>query len=372
MTTHYPSHHPGISMLFKIIPLILVFVAWHPVLSHAILYEGIRPLGMGNAFTAVANDENAVFYNPAGLSDITTFKLGLFNPRFGVAKDSIDFIGDAGDADFDETAEVADLLRQYTGKPQHVSIGLFPYIGMNMFDAGVLFGILSHGAMDVEIRNPTWPESYVDLNADVGPVMGAGLKIPAVEGLSAGMALKYLYRGSLNEMYTPAQIAADDFGDIVEDDMSSGSGISIDLGAIYERPDLIPFVDNTKFGIAGLNMPDMSMGDATRIKHQFNAGMAVEKTLLPWCTIIGAFDIHDITYNAIEESQLSRRIHMGAEVQIPFVSLRTGINDGYLSAGGTLDLKAVKLDLATYTIEQGAYAGQKDDRRYLAQLFVGW
>lgn len=33
---------------------------------------GVRPLGMGGAFTAVADDSNAVYYNPAGIAEITT------------------------------------------------------------------------------------------------------------------------------------------------------------------------------------------------------------------------------------------------------------------------------------------------------------
>ena len=33
-------------------------------------FEGVRPLGMGGAFTAVADDENALFYNPAGLARV--------------------------------------------------------------------------------------------------------------------------------------------------------------------------------------------------------------------------------------------------------------------------------------------------------------
>ncbi len=63
---------------------------------------------------------------------------------------------------------------------------------------------------------------------------------------------------------------------------------------------------------------------------------------------------------------------MGAELRTPVVSVRTGVNDGYLSADGTIDLRVFKLDLATYAIEQGAYAGQKHDRRYVAQVSFGW
>jgi hypothetical protein len=340
--------------------------------SHAILYEGIRPLGMGNAFTALADDENAVFYNPAGLSKVSTVTVGLLNPKISVARDSIDLIKDAEDTDFDETGEVAALLRQYTGKAQHLSVGLFPHVGVNISDAGVLFGVLAHSAMNVQIRNPAWPQSQVELNADLGPVLGAGFKVPAAEGLSVGMAVKYIYRNSLNEVYTPAQIASDNFEDIIEDDFNSGSGFSLDIGAIYDINQLVPFFDSTRIGIAGLNLPNRSMGNAASIKHQFNVGIAAEKSLLPWCTLIGAFDVHDITQSAIDESQLSRRIHIGAELQFPMVSLRTGINDGYWSAGTTLDARIFKLDLATYKVEQGAYAGQKDDRRYIAQIHIGW
>ncbi len=372
MKIYIQSGFSGSTRFLCVAFLAALFFFGTPAESKAILYEGIRPLGMGNAFTAVADDENAVFYNPAGLSYISSFSIGVLNPRIGIATDSLDLIDDAGDTDFDVTAEVANLLREYTGKPQHVSLGLFPHMGLNLFESGVLFGVLSQVSADIEIRNPTWPESYVHLNADVAPVVGAGLRIPTVDGLRIGAAMKYLYRNSLNEMYTPAQIAADDFEDIIEDDLHTGSGFSIDIGAIYEMPELIPFVDNTRFGLAALNVPDMSMGSATKVKHQVNAGMAVEKTLLPWCSVVGAFDIHDITYSAIDGSQLSRRIHMGAELRMPVVSFRTGVNDGYLSAGGTLDLKVFKLDLATYAIEQGAYAGQKDDRRYVAQIFFGW
>ncbi|MBX9836986.1 MAG: hypothetical protein K2X69_01600 [Silvanigrellaceae bacterium] len=31
------------------------------------IYLGARPLGMGDAFVAVADDENAIFHNPAGI-----------------------------------------------------------------------------------------------------------------------------------------------------------------------------------------------------------------------------------------------------------------------------------------------------------------
>ena len=43
---------------------------------------GARPLAMGNAFTAIGNDLNSVFYNPAGIASIKEFDLlGLSSKR---------------------------------------------------------------------------------------------------------------------------------------------------------------------------------------------------------------------------------------------------------------------------------------------------
>lgn len=62
-----------------------------PALAHAqtlvTLFDagaGVRPMGMGGAFTALADDENALFYNPAGLGFLEQLRFGSFyEPRFG-------------------------------------------------------------------------------------------------------------------------------------------------------------------------------------------------------------------------------------------------------------------------------------------------
>ena len=353
--------------------LLLLLAAVNPPVSRAFLFEGIRPLGMGNAFTAVADDEHAIFYNPAGLSYITGLTAGAVTPWFGMARHSADFIGDGIDTNLNDSDDIAHLIRRYTGKPQYAAAGVFPYMGFDISGTGMLFGVLANATMEIEIRNPVWTESHVMLNRDIAPLAGAGTKLPAAEWLRVGVALKYLHRTSLNETYTPGQITSNNFERIVADDLNSGTGFSFDIGALYDFPaHLLPFFDTLRFGVAGINIPEMSMGDATGIRHQVNLGMALEKHVKPWCRVIGALDFQDATYNAIDGNQLSRRVHMGMEIRFPYVSLRTGIHHGYLSAGGTIDLKYFKMDFATYALEKGAYAGQKPNRRYLARIFLGW
>ncbi len=338
--------------------------------AEAVLYKGIRPLGMGNAFTALADDRNALFYNPAGLSGVSNFGVDIFNPLIELSENSIDLAKDVEDTDFDITSEVADLLRKHTGKSQFFRIGLFPSTAFRAANVGAMIGLLGHGRTNIQIRNPVWPEAHVNTIADYGVIGGAGLELP-FPGWRAGGSLKVIGRESLSEVYTAADIASDNFEDRFEDDLQNGSGVSIDIGTIYDMPDMT-LVDKLSFGICVQNLPSMKMGDAQKIESQVNVGTAVGKTFGAY-ELTGTLDIHDITKNASEHSDLAKRIHAGAEVRFPMIfSLRTGLNQGYLTGGITFDFQYVRLDFATYAEEVGTYAGQKDDRRYCFQMTTGW
>ncbi|MDR1952288.1 MAG: hypothetical protein LBQ37_02090 [Elusimicrobiota bacterium] len=59
-----------------------------------IMVWGIRPMGMGGAFTAVADDENAVFYNPAGISQRQSWLLQILSVDIAVNTETIDAYND--------------------------------------------------------------------------------------------------------------------------------------------------------------------------------------------------------------------------------------------------------------------------------------
>jgi hypothetical protein len=67
-------------MNLKALPVIVYIVILSAASADAqepYLYDGTRPLSMGKAFTALANDENTLFYNPAGLTRIEGHRLSL-------------------------------------------------------------------------------------------------------------------------------------------------------------------------------------------------------------------------------------------------------------------------------------------------------
>jgi hypothetical protein len=51
---------------------------------------GVRPLGMGGAFTAVANDGNAPLYNPAGLSQVSQKEIAFMSARLFTGLNGVD------------------------------------------------------------------------------------------------------------------------------------------------------------------------------------------------------------------------------------------------------------------------------------------
>lgn len=336
------------------------------------VFRGIRPLGMGNAFTAIADDENAVFYNPAGISKMSKLNFGVVNPVVGISDKMVDLMSDAQDINQDDTGEVADLLRDYIGEHQHFTAALYPYVGFNVADIGVVVAGLAKGMVNADVRDPVWPEAHVEMITDYGVLGGAGLKVPfpKVAGLRAGGALKVLSRESLDEVYTATDLAASDFSDRLEDDLVSGSGMALDFGIMYDLR-FVPVFDTTA-ALVVQNIPEMDMDDAEDIKTQFHVGLGLQKSLGAF-EFLGALDIRDITGNIGEDDDIGKRIHLGAELKLPAVlAVRAGFSQGYLSAGATVDIWVVKLDFATYAEEVGAHAGQRMDRRYVMQVTIGW
>lgn len=360
------------SLVASIVAVLLLLTGSHDIgfaKSYPRFYQGIRVMGMGGAFTAVADDENSLFYNPAGLSSASALNVGILNPMVDISENSIDLFNDADDTDMDDTEEVVDLLRQYSGDHQHFRASLFPHVGFNVANTGVMIGGLAQANLDAEIRNPVWPETHVDFAIDYGLAGGAGVKLP-FQDLRLGATLKIIYRESLKEVYTATDIADDDFEDRFEDDLSSDTAVSLDIGTIYT----LPFIEwaQTDVALAIQNLPTMEFGEDMDVETQGNVGIALRKGFAGF-GLIGAIDYMDLTQNVGEDNDWAKRLHMGIEFQLPTIlSLRAGLNQGYGTFGATVDIWLVRLDFATYAEEVGAYSGQRSDRRYMGQFSIGW
>ena len=81
-------------------------------------FEGTRAQGMGNAFTAVADDNTAIFYNPAGLRQLEKGESNFFIKVDG-DPDILDFYDDidqaSGQSSSSDTAAIVEALKKNYG-----------------------------------------------------------------------------------------------------------------------------------------------------------------------------------------------------------------------------------------------------------------
>ncbi len=326
-------------------------------------FEAVRPLGMGGAFTAVADDENALFYNPAGLDRVRSWGFALANPLFEIGENGIDLYNDVQDTDFNDTTEVTDLLRDYIGEYLHARAAVFPHFVMRRF----ALGVLGQANVNVEAHNVAYPEADVDALLTLGAHLGLGWGF--LDGkLRVGGAVKYIKAYRLQETYTAADIASADFEDQLDDDLKDGAGFGFDLGAMFTFPVLL----QPTVAAVVQNVADTDLGDAGEIPQQINLGLSVTHSFA-WLTLVGAADWVDVTNNVGEDDDPYKRLHFGLEARLPMVlSARVGLYQGYTSFGATLDLWILKFDYATYAEEIGSAAGEDADRRHVVQVTLGW
>jgi hypothetical protein len=127
--------------------------------------ESLRARGMGNAFTATANDEMLFFYNPAGLRSVNynIYEIAGFN-----------FTTNQNTLDMGSSSSSNATLGDIAGKKIYaeVNLGILSHINSRFG-----WSLFSGGLLDVQVRNPVFP--YLDTKAYLQ------------SGIAGGMALSH-------------------------------------------------------------------------------------------------------------------------------------------------------------------------------------
>ncbi|MFH1729080.1 MAG: hypothetical protein ABIA04_11765 [Pseudomonadota bacterium] len=345
-------------------------------------YRGLRPLGMGNAFIAVADDQNALSYNVAGLNDVEKWRVEILNPTFEVSLTVYDIIKevleivdemDSSSSSTDQSEIIEDVVDANLGRLTTLRAAISPSFTMKNF--GIRF--LGDARGRFHIRNSVFPNVYYTGKADVGMMLGGAYGLWD-KALQFGLGLKPMYRLSTGEVVLGAHNLSTLEDEVT--DFHTGFGVGVDVGlkshldAVATKADLSPKVlrvMNFLRPMVGLTYQDIAntrFQDADSNKQTIGLGTAVH---MDWKVIKNTFaiDFRDLTWS----SPFISKLCIGWETWFDkYFALRFGVHQGRPSGGLTLDLWLFKLEGAIYAEEIGEYNRVKGDYRGALQLVLGF
>jgi hypothetical protein len=356
--------------------LFLIYTGTIWAIDYPYLLRSPRGLLMGDAFTAVNDDEFTLFYNPASLGrHRRDFTIYPFNPTVSATNIVSDL--DRFDDFPDTPTGAADLLMNY---PIRAGANIAP--GFKLFNIGVTF--LANEQLDAVLKNKTHPMLDVDLRQDKGVMVGfaiplgtsrLGKKAFSGSQTSLGVGAKYIERRGVADSYAlTGTTVMDTLGqDKVEDIMRSlgrvrGIAWGFDAGVEHiVRSGASQFV----FGVAALDIGDtnfkVSKNEEKRkvadLRSQFNLGMSFGQDYKVFHYILST-DIRALN----EEQDFMQRVRVGAEVGFGMLSLMAGMNSGYYSYGASVNLGFIKVTAGFYDLEVGSSYKQTKSRQALLYL----
>ncbi len=323
-------------------------------------WSSVRAQGLGGAYTAIVNNSDALFYNPAGLANQTKFAWTVLDPRGGLnGVDNIQLL----QAAISDQANMAANLQKLYGKRVWVEAGAKTAIMVPNFAASAF----ANGVAGVYVANPANTTMNLNYFFDYGFAAGGGFDlVPGV--IKFGLTAKRVNRTGTTVPIGASTLATLDTNALQAELKRRGTGYSADLGMLMTLP--------------GPVAPSLSLvyrnAGTTTFSHEEGAG--APPPIDSEFVVGGAFKISggliDITpvldYRFANRTDIAvgKKLHLGVEVGLPLIDLRAGLNQGYYSAGVGLNLGLMHIDAATYGVELGAYPGQLEDRRYVAQLTI--
>ena len=369
---HFDLIRVTIFRVFRRVSVLLYFwILFAPQLQAAepaFIRESIRARGMGNAFTAAANDEMLLFYNPAALRsvyynmyEVVGFNITTNENTINLGKSSSSF----------------STIGSLAGKKiyNEANLGLLSHVNSRFG-----WSFFSNGLLDIQVRNPIIP--YLETKAYVQTGLAGGMAWSFLDyQLDLGLGVKLVQRSGIN---TKLHIFDEAIIEFTEDQkttklqkkFASKAAFAPDAGVIYHFDSYHNMEPKIAFSLQ--NIGGLDFEGAGKVPMTMNIGVSTESEFNGFDMILAA-DYRDLadSQGMISKGNImtERNIKIGVEFgwQKLFnghhlISIRAGRNGPYNSVGWSLNLFGFKVDFAKYSEEIGGYAGELEDKRTSLQV----
>lgn len=368
--------------------------------EQAYLYKDTRIMGMGGANIAVGGYSSSIFSNPAGLASINK-EDGMIVDILGIgvslSSGIQDFMQDISDAETDEA--VTDVLQEYAGDHFHGGADNYTALSYNGDSLAWSVGLLVGADANFQ-AHPNGSTNggllATSSRAYGGVILGAAQSYETTAGrVDVGVGLKYIQQQSYEGALGISELVnSDDIAQTLQDKYQQDStGYGVDLGVTYH-----PFTQSVwhpAFGLSILNIGAMNMDDNYgKQPMSVNIGASIspevsyiEKFVLAVdyvdmfnansVRIYDYSDTNEVTFSDYSDSDMMKRLRIGAGIGLidtTFFSaqLNAGLYQGAYTAGLDMALTILKLNFATYEEQVGTGGVSIADRRYMAQIAIGW
>ncbi len=365
------------------------------------VYRSAAFMGRGDTGIATADDEDSLFYNPAGLALFERPPLAKnVLTRFPTFEENINPKADDRiykrailASPMVEGSESLRELKDGNANPREDPIGTArTLVGKNVHAGANQFTGLILRRVGFGAYGSARADGLLFKNKEYGGLETAAARVDAYTGFTGGIAQDFadgkvlvgaayrtIYRGKAHAFAAPGESPEDlktrlDFGE----EIGTGKGQGGDVGLMLRSPKF-KYRDTTMRLAGGVLVRDAG---GTRIvpDHDPSPDLDIPQTVnlgLAWdigtrgSHIRLLADYRDVT-QALDLTTIERS-SLGAELWLSSnLGLTTGMHEGYASGGLFLDFTLLRFDLGVYSEEMGEKPGDRQDRRYFARVTLGF
>lgn len=368
----------GVSSVTQLVFKCLLFVSlstWGAPLKQN--YEFARATGMGNAFIALSDDANAIFYNPAALAKVKGFHAHILD--MSTHFDSTDTLSRMSSAITSGSFNnlIKNNEKEFLGfgfKPTFIA----PYVGISLYD-------YAYGYFDV--KGPALGQ-VVDAYSfnDLGAAIAFG--IPLGNYFSVGLGVKAVQRTAIEVNKTPEQIqaetgltvieiAADPYGKLADKYLGVGFGIPLTAAAMFTIPKWSKTAPTVQLAATYENI-----GNTSYRLLRGNTAPSASRASLNFGSLLQYSVSKDAVINVTADlkHQLQglpffKTFHLGTEYRHRVFGLRMGLYQGFFSYGFSLEFPPhTRLHFSSYKMDLGTGSGfaELGHQVYQLQFVVGF
>jgi hypothetical protein len=337
--------------------------------------KNAKSMGMGGVFSSVMTSEFSFFGNPAAFAN----KKGSLTL---ISADTWAYVKPT-------SANIATLMSMAGGEMDAMSAlpALMPDNGGFGAGASMGFGYAGRGlglgvfvTTDEYANGRDLPGAALTSDTEASAVIGLGVPINLGSlRLSVGGDLRPFYRIRSDEIGLADAVAVMDQGDdaiLGALTVNSGFGLAMDLGATLELGslafglsirDIAPSfpvwsgsgLDLYDYLVEGSLPPTADSADTAIFVPNLTAGLSWKPRFIPGLLQPSFYlELQDPVSVIKDKESVYNLLHAGAELKIlSFITLRGGINKGWLSVGAGMKLFFLDLNASVFTEELGALPG---------------